>query len=147
MAEGETPTTAFMVSLIAGILILLSGTMVLVTGTAIIGGLMGGYYPVMMGNYYPGMMGGYPGTTGFVSSVITGIGIWGIICGVIILYGATRLKSDPVSHVTWGIVIIIVSLVSLFEGGGFLIGAILGISGGILAITWKPSESPTEVKK
>jgi len=31
------------------------------------------------------------------------------------------------------------SIVSLFGMGGFFVGSILGVLGGILAITWKPS--------
>jgi hypothetical protein len=36
------------------------------------------------------------------------------------------------------VIVLVFSLVSLFGGGGFFIGLILGIVGGILAIVWKP---------
>jgi hypothetical protein len=139
MTEPETPTAAFILSLIAGIIILLSGIMLLVMGTA--------FMSEMMGGYYLGMMGGYSGITGFISSMIAWIGVWGIICGAIILYGAYMLSSDPASHGMWGFIIIIISLASLFEGGGFLIGAILGILGGIFATIWEPVNNMTEAKK
>jgi hypothetical protein len=43
----------------------------------------------------------------------------------------------PESSGRWGIPILVASIVSLFGMGGFLIGTILGIIGGILALTRK----------
>lgn len=141
MAELEIPTVAFILSLVGGILVLLSGIMFLTIGTAFMGSMMGGYY-------YPGMMGGYyPGVTGFVSSIIAGIGIWGLICGILILVGAYMIYTRPDSHGIWGIIILVFSLLSFIAGGGFIIGAILGIIGGILAITWKPEKVSAEAEK
>jgi len=97
---------------------------------------MGTAFTGMMGGYYHGMM-GYP-SIGGISPLLTGIGISGVICGIIILVGAYMVNTRPSSHTLWGIVILAVSTASLFEGGGFLIGAILGALGGIFAITWKP---------
>jgi hypothetical protein len=141
MAEQEIPTVAFILSLVGGILVLLMGIMFLTIGTAFMGGMMGGYYPGMMGGYY------YPGGAGFVSSIIAGIGIWGLICGVLILLGAFMIYTRPGSHGIWGIIILIFSLLSFIAGGGFIIGAILGVIGGILAIVWKPPESKAEAEK
>jgi hypothetical protein len=133
MTEQETPTSAFILSLIAGIIIFLLGITLIVMGTTFMSGMMGSYYPSMMGVYM---------SPGYISSMIAWFGVWGLICGAIIIYGATKLNSDPASHVLWGIIIFIISLLS-----GFLIGGILGIIGGILAIMWKPSNIRTEVKK
>jgi hypothetical protein len=141
MAEQEIPTGAFILSLVGGILVLLMGIMFLTIGTAFMGGTMGGYYPGMMGGYY------YPGGAGLVSSIIAGIGIWGLICGVLILLGAFMIYTRPGSHGIWGIIILIFSLLSFIAGGGFIIGAILGVIGGILAIVWKPPESKAEAEK
>ncbi len=130
-----TPTTAFVLSLVGGIIILLSGIMILLIGTIFMSRMMSGYYPWMMG--------GFPGILG---SIAVGIGIAGIICGAIILFGAFMLNANPASHMIWGVVILVFSVISLFEGGGFFVGAVLGIIGGILAITWKPTVSE-EAKK
>ncbi|MDD3932490.1 MAG: DUF6114 domain-containing protein [Methanoculleus sp.] len=145
MAEQGTPAVAFALSLVAGILILISGIVILMLGTAFMSGMMGGYYPGMMGEYHEGMMGGYGSPmdgyrypTGYFPFVAAGIGIWGIVCGIIILIGSYMLYSRPASHAAWGVVILIFSLLSVFEGGGFVIGLILGVIGGILAIVLKP---------
>jgi hypothetical protein len=146
----KTPTAAFVTSLIAGILILISGVMYFVMGATFSNRAMGWYYQGMqgmMGGYFGGMMGGYPGSTGFISSFIVFFGAIGVICGIIIIVGASMLNSRPASHGTWGIVILVLSVVSLFAGGGFVAGAILGIIGGILAITWKPAELTSSEKK
>lgn len=138
MTDKETPVMAFILSLLAGILILISGIMFLAMGAAFMSG--------MMGAFYGGMMGGYQGVIGYISSMMTIFGIGGIICGIIILIGAYMINSNPASHATWGAAILVFSFVSLFEGGGFFLGAILGIIGGILAITWKPADAAAEPK-
>jgi hypothetical protein len=41
---------------------------------------------------------------------------------------------------TWGVIVLVFSIISLFFGlGGFIVGMILGIIGGALGIVWKPS--------
>ncbi len=85
----------------------------------------------MMGGYY-GMMQGY------------GFGGWfyalaaiGLVSGVIILIGAIMVYTQPGRASTWGVLILVFSLVSFFGMGGFFLGAILGVVGGILAMTSK----------
>jgi hypothetical protein len=50
------------------------------------------------------------------------------------LLGALMLNSNPREHVTWGVVIIVFSVLSLVIGGGFVVGMILGLIGGVLAL-------------
>jgi len=118
MSEAEKPTTAFILSLIGGIFILLGG------------GMMGGYG----WGYGPGfgMMRGY-GYGGM-------FGIAGVLFGVAVITGALMLYNNPTQHSKWGLVILIFSLLSIFGSAmaGFGIGLILGLIGGILALTWKP---------
>ena len=52
------------------------------------------------------------------------------------------LYTNPGSRSIWGILIIVFSVLSFFGFGGFIIGAILGIIGGVLALRWKPA-APT----
>jgi uncharacterized membrane protein YjjB (DUF3815 family) len=55
------------------------------------------------------------------------------------------LNKKPEEHNTWGTLIIVFSVLSVFGGamGGFAAGLILGLIGGILAITWKAPVKPT----
>jgi uncharacterized membrane protein YjgN (DUF898 family) len=68
------------------------------------------------------------------------MGILGIIFGVVVIASAVMLNRQPQQHQTWGILILIFSILSVFGGmGGYLVGLVLGIVGGALAIAWKPS--------
>jgi len=42
---------------------------------------------------------------------------------------------------TWGILILVFSVLSFVGLGGFVVGAIFGIVGGVLALRWKPPTS------
>ena len=55
--------------------------------------------------------------------------------GVILIIGGYSIYKSPESEGKWGIAILVTSIVSLFGMGGFLIGSILGIIGGITALT------------
>ena len=69
-------------------------------------------------------------------------GLWfiGLISGVIVVICAIMLGSRPVEHTTWGTLILVFSIISFFGMGGFFIGAILGIAGGALALSWRPAQ-------
>jgi hypothetical protein len=55
------------------------------------------------------------------------------------MIGALMLNTRPTEHTAWGIIILVFSAISILGMGGFLVGAILGIVGGALAISWKPT--------
>jgi len=152
----EKPTIAFVLSLIAGILIMLRGGVMSMMGL-----WFGGYrgqYP-----YGGGMMGGYNGYGGYgwMYSMMNGygyyrmmrglgigfgyMGLFGVVFGLIVLVSALMLYSHPGQHRTWGILIIIFSVLSLFGGmiSGLGLGLILGVIGGALAIIWKPPATST----
>ncbi len=141
MTETERPSTAFLLSLIAGIFILLGGGMMSMIGSYWFPGpygfgMMGGFrgWGGMVGYGYPGYGYGLMGGLGFGL-----IGILGLIFGAIVIISAIMLNSKPEQHSTWGILIVAFSVLSVFGGamGGFGIGLVLGLIGGILAITWK----------
>jgi hypothetical protein len=135
MSTTEKPTAAFVLSLIAGLLIVLGGAVSSMIGFYWFGGMMGGF-----GGWRGGMM-GYPGFgmmrgLGFIGGIV------GLVFGVLIIVSAIILNSRPEGHTTWGTLIVIFSVLSVFGGmGGFGIGLILGLVGGVLAITWKPSQT------
>ena len=115
----EKPTAAFVVSLLAGIFILL-GAIVMMALSSLLGGLMIGV------------------GAGAAASVILLYGVVGLIFAILVLVGAVMLWMKPQSHVAAGVIILLFSLFSIISTGGFFIGLILGIIGGILAIIWKP---------
>jgi hypothetical protein len=141
MTQVEKPTAAFVLSLIAGIFMVLGG------GTrSMMGSFFGPYGYGMMGGYGGwGMMGyGYSGYGyGRMSGYGFGLfGVLGLIFGVIVIVSAIMLNRRPQEHSTWGVLIVIFSVLSILGGatGGFGVGLILGLVGGVLAITWKPTQ-------
>ncbi len=136
MTDEEKPTAAFILSLVGGIFILLGGGMM-----SMLGSYMGQYGWGMMGGYggWGGMMG--PGF-GMMGLAFGALGFLGLIFGAIVIISAIMLNSKPEQHSTWGTVIIIFSVLSIFGSamGGFGLGLVLGLIGGILAITWKPTK-------
>jgi hypothetical protein len=128
----ERPTAAFVLSLIGGIFILLGG------------GMMS-----MLGYEFRGMMSSYGGwgygmmkpSFGMMGLAFGAMGILGLVFGVIVIISAIMLNSKPQEHTTWGTLIVIFSVLSIVGSamGGFGIGLVLGLVGGVLAITWKPT--------
>jgi len=132
MSVAEKPSVPFAISVVAGALILLGGATTMIwasSGMPGWGGMMGS----MMGGYQ-GMMGGI----GFSSGMFFGISFFGLVSGVLVLLGALMLYSRPREASTWGLVVLVFSVLSLLGMGGFFIGAVFGIVGGMLALTWKP---------
>jgi hypothetical protein len=133
MSETVKLTTAFMISLVGGIVIVLGSLYATIGGT----GMMGGGYGWMMGG-----LGGIMGQPAY--GAMAGIWILGLVSGIIVLISAIMLNIRPgeatrglrACCIWWGSIILVFSIISLFGGsmGGFLIGAILGIVGGALAL-------------
>ncbi|MGC9165777.1 MAG: DUF6114 domain-containing protein, partial [Thermoprotei archaeon] len=112
----EKPTGAFVLSLLAGIFILLGGIAI---------SAMGSFIPIP-----------------FAGAIIVILGLLGMIFGIIIIFGSMMINSgDPSKVKNGGIIVLIFSILSLItSSGGFIIGFILGLIGGILALTWKPAQ-------
>lgn len=110
----ESPTAAFVLSLIGGIFVLLAGVVIGVIGFAL---------TLPLG--------------GFGAA----LGLLGIAWGVIIIIGAVMMNSRPEQHTMWGVIVLVFSFVSFVGAiGGFFIGFLLALIGGILGITWKPTQ-------
>ena len=110
--SSDRPGAAYILSLIGGIFVIVGGVIIAVVRAAL-----------------SFMFGGIGGL----------IGVLGIVWGVLILVFASRLNSDPGSHSTSGALIIFFSILSWIGAlGGLFIGFLLGLIGGILAITWTP---------
>jgi len=79
----------------------------------------------MMGGF-GGMMGGYQGMMGGLGMPLGFMG------------GLSLVEHSPCRTYVLGAIILIFFILSLLGLGGFFIGAILGIIGGALALSWKP---------
>lgn len=102
----EKSAVAFVLSLVGGILILINGLAI-----ALVGSLFLWFFGA-----------------GIVMIVV------GLILGFAVVLSAIMLNANPREHVTWGIMIVVFSVLSIVIGGGFVIGLILGLIGGILAL-------------
>lgn len=118
---GEKPTAGFVLGLIGGILILLEGLLFVVIASmaSSIGGLVG--MPIDFGGLF------------------MALAAIGLIFALIVIVSSVMLYMKPASHVMWGIILLLFSIFSFIIGGGFYLGAILGLVGGILGIVFKPA--------
>jgi hypothetical protein len=138
MNTSERPSVPFAISLIAGVIILLGGITTTIWASS---GMPG--WGSMMGS----MMGGYQGIMGgmgFGSGMFFGMSIIGVVSGLLVLVGAMMLYNRPRDASTWGLVVLVFSVLSLLGMGGFFIGTVLGIVGGLLALIWKPAVVPVQ---
>ena len=120
----EKPTAAFILSLIAGIFILLNGLFI-----AAIGSMIASFSLMMPG----------------AGAIGLGIIALGLLFGIIVIIGSLMMMSKPKQTKAWGILVLVFSILSIFIGGGFIIGFILGIVGGALALAWKPTEEEKRI--
>jgi hypothetical protein len=121
--SSNRPTGAILLSLLGGLLVLVSGI-----STLIIGSFMSSI------SLIPGLG---------VGAIIVAAGVWGIVCGLVMLIGSYLIQTRPrTAHTLWGILIFVFALTSYFGGGGFFIGGILGIAGGLMAARWDPDRVP-----
>jgi hypothetical protein len=119
LATGEVvkrATAGFIISLIAGILILINGLMFIVLAEFIES--LAGALPI------------------FVEGIFATLAAIGVILAILVIIGAILIYM-PGKEIIGGILVIIFSILSIFIGGGFLIGLILGIIGGALGLAKK----------
>ncbi len=123
------PNAASTLALVGGVLIILSGV------------LLTGFSAWILPNVdYSGMRApaNVANLPGLVSGFIGTMGVLGLVSGIIVLASALMLQRNMESKSMWSALIIIFSVVSFLGLGGFFVGGILGVIGGILALTWKP---------
>lgn len=134
MSTKSEINVGYALSLVGGILIIFSSLL------SMIGIIFFGWYGgwMMGGMMYGGHMGGWyawPWWGNMMGFFIIFPTI-GLISGILVTIGAMKLRTST-DTLAWGTVIIVFSIISFIGGGGFFFGAILGLIGGILAITLK----------
>lgn len=112
------PSTAYILTLIGGIFVLIGGLY-----TAVITAVIGSAFLA----FFPG-----------IAALLIGLGVVALLFGILIIVGAMKMRNDPASAHTWGIIVIILAILSWIGGGGFFIGFLLALIGGILALVWHP---------
>ena len=110
----------FTLPLTAGVLILINAA-----GLAIVAKWFLGIMPVL------------PGSSGNDPMLFYTLCVVGLILGFLVLFASLMLRSKPANRKAWGTLIIVFSVPSVIMGGGFIVGFILGIVGGVKAIKWK----------
>jgi len=68
---------------------------------------------------------------------LQGVGLFGLVSGLIVLGSGVMLRINPNQSMVFGLLILIFSVLSFFGSGGFVVGAILGIAGGIMTLRWR----------
>jgi len=76
----------------------------------------------------------YGGWTGLAE---VALGIIMVITAILIGSAAAALVIRPQDHVAAGSTIALISFLALFLGGGYIIGSVLGMIGGVMAIVWR----------
>ncbi len=157
------PGTASALAIAGGALMMVSGLLILAV-SVFISPLMSSYFSgahfITHGNITTMIVnnsttytfsGNYPhgfnGTTfpfknvvpAFVSGITAFVGGVGLVSGIVVIISGVMLRGNPSQRTLWGVLVVVFSCLSFFGFGGFIIGAILGIIGGIMALTWKPS--------
>ena len=133
-AETEYPNIPSILALIGGALIVLVDIFLLTISLVILPHLN-------YTNFMPPR--GYTGNSGALAAGFVGaIAVFGLICGAIVTVSAVLLRLKPSQRQTWGILVLVFSILSFFGFGGFIVGAVLGIVGAILTLRWKPMSTP-----
>jgi hypothetical protein len=118
----EKPTKAFNLALTAGLWIMVNAV------------LLG-----VVARWFIGIMPTLPGSSGNDPTLLIELAASGLIFGIIVLLGTLMLHIKPARKKVWGIMIVAFSIPSVIMGGGFIIGFILGIIGGKIALSEKKS--------
>jgi hypothetical protein len=99
--------------------------------------ILGGFF-IIIG----GLLFALVGAVFAIFGIVSGIFLWGLFAGFLTLIVGLLMIAVPSGHTVWGILAILLALVSIpVAFGGLLLGFLLTLIGGILAVTWKrPAE-------
>ena len=133
-AGSAYPKTAALLALAGGMIIILGGAIFIGVASFVIPHLNLSNLTVPQGMDRASL-------PGLISGVLTVMGGFGLVSGAIVLVSATMLLARGGTRRTWGILVLVFSVLSFIGRGGFVLGAILGIAGVVLTLRWKPPPS------
>ena len=128
--------TAFILALLGGLIITVGSIIEIILLT--FGSYAGTFYG--MG---PGMMSGY-GFYGYGAGWMAILSAVALGFGIIVLIGAIMLNTHPEQNITWGIIVVVFSIASFIGMGGYMIGAVLGIAGGAVALSYRSKTATSQ---
>jgi hypothetical protein len=131
-ATSAYPKTASILALVGGVFIILGGALFVFVSAFVLPNI--NFSNISVPN---GLSSSAIPT--LVSGAVGVMGAFGLVTGAVVLVSAILLLANVGQWRTWGILILVFSILSFMSLGGFIIGAILGIVGGILTLRWKPS--------
>jgi hypothetical protein len=151
MTQETHPSKASVLAIVAGALMVAAGLILLVVSAYIMPhindfiaqGIRSGAFNMTSPNFNSTFFNHVNSTNflsssvpGFVGGIVTSVGVFGLVSGIIVLVSGVMLRTSPGQRTLWGTLILVFSVLSFLGTGGFIVGAILGIIGGILALTW-----------
>jgi len=151
MTQETHPSKASVLAIVAGALMVAAGVILLVVSAYIMPhindfiaqGIRSGAFNGTSPNFNNSFFNHVNNTNflsssvpGFVGGIVTSVGVFGLVSGIIVLVSGVMLRTSPGQRTLWGTLILVFSVLSFLGTGGFIVGAILGIIGGILALTW-----------
>jgi hypothetical protein len=131
------PGTASILAIVGACFMIVAGLLVLAVSAFVI--------PHLNSSFFNGTMNfnntGHPipihNLPGFVGGILAGVGLFGLISGLVVLGSGIMVRIHPEQSGVFGVLILVFSVLSFFGSGGFVIGAILGIVGGIMTLRWR----------
>ncbi|MGA2664572.1 MAG: DUF6114 domain-containing protein [Nitrososphaerales archaeon] len=130
-AAEQFPGAASILAIAGGCLMIVAGLLILGVGVFVIPHLNPSVFANATGRVQIQNM------PGFVGGILTGVGAVGLVSGFIVFASGFMLRLRPDQSAVWGLLVLIFSVLSFFGSGGFVIGAILGIVGGVMTLRWK----------
>jgi len=128
MANEQKPYAAFMLSFAGGVLVLANGLAFILASRGISRAL----------EYVMNTSGLSLVAALAIQHILFSLSSVGLILGALMIIASLMLYYKPSSSGGWGASILVLSILSIFAGGGFMLGLILGAIGGSLAISWRP---------
>jgi len=130
-AVSEYPKIASIIALAGGIIITLTGLFFAAVSAYVLPNL--NYSNLNTPSSLPASA-----VPGLVSGFVGMASAFGLVTGAVVLISSVMLLANSGQLRTWGILILVFSVLSFIGMGGFVVGAVLGIVGGALVLRWRP---------